>query len=75
MGPKDSKGPKRYLWKLKEYEELFVVGLETSSLYLKDICTQVETFSGVHVQGFIEGGHWDFHPPRSPPGFEEIFHS
>lgn len=49
--PKGNKGPKRYLRKLKEYEEMFVIGLvlETSSLYLKEICAQVEVFSGIQV--------------------------
>jgi transposase len=49
--PKGNKGPRRFLRKLNAYEEMFIVGLvlETPSLYLKELCTKIEEFSGIVV--------------------------
>ena len=48
VGPVKSKGPKR---KLDDYVELLIIGLvlETSSLYLKEMCSKIRNSSGVDV--------------------------
>ena len=52
VDPKGKKGlPRRYLRKMSEYEEMFIVGLvlESPALYLKELCSQVQQFSGIEV--------------------------
>ena len=50
--PSDAlKQPRRELRKLDDYMELFIIGLvlESSGLYLREICDKVEAVSGVQV--------------------------
>ena len=51
MESKGNKGPKIYLKKLDDHIEMFIIGLilETPSLYLKELCSQVKERSGVNV--------------------------
>ena len=48
---KGNKGPKIYLKKLDDHIEMFIIGLilETPSLYLKKLCSQVKERSGANV--------------------------
>lgn len=51
VSPKSRNGPRKYLRRLDDFLELFIIGLviDNPSLYLSELCRMVETASGIVV--------------------------